>query len=87
MSGEELQHASKLRYTNQTKGLEECNFFIVTVPTPIDHYKQPDLKPLIKASETIAEVLKKGMSLYMNRQFILVRLKKFVCLYLKKCQV
>ncbi len=60
VSEEELQHASKLRYTNQTKGLEECNFFIVTVPTPIDHYKQPDLKPLIKASETIAEVLKKG---------------------------
>ncbi|HIF5528347.1 Vi polysaccharide biosynthesis UDP-N-acetylglucosamine C-6 dehydrogenase TviB [Pasteurella multocida] len=60
VSEEELQHASKLRYTNQTKGLEECNFFIVTVPTPIDHYKQPDLNPLIKASETIAEVLKKG---------------------------
>lgn len=60
VSEEELQQAMQLRYTGQTKGLEECNFFIVTVPTPIDHYKQPDLKPLIKASETIGEVLKKG---------------------------
>ncbi|MGC6406886.1 Vi polysaccharide biosynthesis UDP-N-acetylglucosamine C-6 dehydrogenase TviB [Bisgaard Taxon 45] len=60
VSEEELQQAVQLRYTGQTKGLEECNFFIVTVPTPIDHYKQPDLKPLIKASETIGEVLKKG---------------------------
>ncbi|MGC6378318.1 Vi polysaccharide biosynthesis UDP-N-acetylglucosamine C-6 dehydrogenase TviB, partial [Bisgaard Taxon 45] len=60
VSEEELQQAMQLRYSGQTKGLEECNFFIVTVPTPIDHYKQPDLKPLIKASETIGEVLKKG---------------------------
>ncbi|MGH8811372.1 MAG: Vi polysaccharide biosynthesis UDP-N-acetylglucosamine C-6 dehydrogenase TviB, partial [Advenella sp.] len=40
--------------------LAKCNVYVVTVPTPIDDYKQPDLTPLIKASETIGKVLKKG---------------------------
>ncbi|MBV6590296.1 Vi polysaccharide biosynthesis UDP-N-acetylglucosamine C-6 dehydrogenase TviB, partial [Acinetobacter baumannii] len=40
--------------------LKDCNFYIVTVPTPIDDFKQPDLTPLIKASTSIGQVLKKG---------------------------
>lgn len=60
VSPEELQKATFLTYTTQLDLLRECNFFIVTVPTPIDQYKQPDLTPLIKASESIGKVLKKG---------------------------
>ncbi len=56
----ELAAATKLRYTSQTKDLNECNCFIVTVPTPIDAYKRPDLTPLIKASETVGKALKAG---------------------------
>lgn len=59
-SKDELADAKHLRYTTQITDLTLCNFFIVTVPTPIDEYKQPDLTPLIKASESIATVLKKG---------------------------
>ena len=40
--------------------IKDCNYFIVTVPTPIDKYNQPDLTPLYKASETVGKVLKKG---------------------------
>jgi len=49
---------SSLKITSSLKDLEETTFFIVTVPTPIDTYKKPDLNPLIKASETIGKVLK-----------------------------
>ncbi|WP_343597253.1 Vi polysaccharide biosynthesis UDP-N-acetylglucosamine C-6 dehydrogenase TviB [Acinetobacter sp.] len=58
-SPEELKQAMHLSYTTQVDDLKDCNFFIVTVPTPIDEYKQPDLTPLVKASETIGKVLKK----------------------------
>lgn len=60
VSSEELKEASQLTYTSSLDGLSSCNFFIVTVPTPIDDYKQPDLTPLIKASTSIGQVLKKG---------------------------
>ncbi len=56
----ELAAATKLRYTSQAEDLAQCNCFIVTVPTPIDEYKRPDLTPLIKASETVGKVLKPG---------------------------
>ncbi|MGG4604874.1 Vi polysaccharide biosynthesis UDP-N-acetylglucosamine C-6 dehydrogenase TviB [Paenalcaligenes sp. Me131] len=57
---EELKQAAHLRFTHETAQLSEANVFIVTVPTPIDDYKQPDLTPLVRASETIGKVLKKG---------------------------
>lgn len=60
VSDEELIHAAGLCYTTQLNDLKGCNVFIVTVPTPINENKQPDLTPLIKASETIGKVLKKG---------------------------
>lgn len=59
VSNEELQQAVSLRYSASLADLKDCNFFIVTVPTPIDDFKQPDLSPLIKASTSIAQVLKK----------------------------
>jgi UDP-N-acetyl-D-galactosamine dehydrogenase len=56
----DLKAATKLSFTTSSKELERCDTFIVTVPTPIDKYKRPDLEPLIKASQTIGGVLKKG---------------------------
>ena len=56
----ELEATRKLRFSTHTKDLKSCNVFIVTVPTPIDRYKRPDLTPLLKASETVGRVLKKG---------------------------
>lgn len=56
----ELESAKLLQFSHQVADLQECQIFIVTVPTPIDQYRQPDLTPLIKASETIGKVLKKG---------------------------
>ena len=55
----ELADAEHLRYSSDAESLAEANVFIVTVPTPIDEYKQPDLTPLIRASETIGRVLKR----------------------------
>ena len=60
VSPEELKLASHLTYTSELSELEQCNFFIVTVPTPIDNVNHPDLSPLQKASQTIGGVLKKG---------------------------
>ncbi len=56
----ELKEASELSFTFNLQDLQKCNVFIVTVPTPIDEHKQPDLTPLVKASESIGKVLKKG---------------------------
>ncbi|CAK7004319.1 MAG: UDP-N-acetyl-D-glucosamine 6-dehydrogenase [Kerstersia gyiorum] len=60
VSNEELAEAHQLSYTADVNALREANVYIVTVPTPIDDYKRPDLTPLIKASETIGGVLKRG---------------------------
>lgn len=46
--------------TNQVSNIEQCNVFIITVPTPTDKHNHPDLTPLYKASETVGRVLKKG---------------------------
>ncbi|WDE04998.1 Vi polysaccharide biosynthesis UDP-N-acetylglucosamine C-6 dehydrogenase TviB [Thalassomonas viridans] len=57
---DELAQANQLSFSHDIESLSQCNFYIVTVPTPIDEYKQPDLTPLIKASETIAKVIRPG---------------------------
>ena len=57
---EELKEATQLSYTATPADLEAANVYIVTVPTPIDEHKRPDLTPLCKASETIGKTLKKG---------------------------
>ena len=56
----ELRQAVQLSFTTDAQSLKLCDIFIVTVPTPIDAHKRPDLTPLIKASETIGKALKKG---------------------------
>ncbi len=57
---DELDAAKHLTFTAKVEDLRSCNCYIVTVPTPIDEYKRPDLTPIIKASETIGKVLKNG---------------------------
>ena len=56
----ELRAAELLSYSTNLKDLRPCQVYIVTVPTPIDDYKRPDLRPIEGASELIGQVLKKG---------------------------
>jgi UDP-N-acetyl-D-galactosamine dehydrogenase len=60
VSKEELKEAGKLSFTSNLNDLQGVEIFIVTVPTPVDSFKRPDLTPLIKASESVGKVLKKG---------------------------
>lgn len=57
---EELKAAKNLRFTHELEEIKEAQIFIITVPTPIDSYRRPDLRPLLKASESVGKVLKKG---------------------------
>ena len=59
VSAEELRAARQLTFTTDLEGLRRCRVFIVTVPTPIDGYKRPDLSPLVRASESVGTVLSK----------------------------
>jgi UDP-N-acetyl-D-galactosamine dehydrogenase len=56
----ELASANQLTFSADPVSLSDCNVYIVTVPTPIDEHKRPDLTPLLKASETIGKTLKHG---------------------------
>ena len=60
VTSEELRRAVRLSYTADPLDLADCNVYIVTVPTPIDAYKRPDLTPLIKSSETVGKLLSEG---------------------------
>nr|MBV6629025.1 Vi polysaccharide biosynthesis UDP-N-acetylglucosamine C-6 dehydrogenase TviB [Oceanococcus sp. HetDA_MAG_MS8] len=60
LSSEELAEAKHLRFSSNVDELRGCNFYIVTVPTPIDVNKRPDLRPLISASRTVGQVLSAG---------------------------
>ncbi|MDX1538558.1 Vi polysaccharide biosynthesis UDP-N-acetylglucosamine C-6 dehydrogenase TviB [Arsukibacterium sp.] len=60
VSSEELASTDKLSFSSDIADLRRANVFIVTVPTPIDEHRQPDLTPLIKASETLGGVIKAG---------------------------
>ncbi len=59
-SRDELEAARHLRFTTDRADIADCNLYIVTVPTPIDAHRRPDLTPLIRASETVGRVLKRG---------------------------
>ncbi|EOG7735885.1 Vi polysaccharide biosynthesis UDP-N-acetylglucosamine C-6 dehydrogenase TviB [Vibrio cholerae] len=59
-SAEELSSAPLLNYTHRLEDIKDCNFYIVTVPTPITDEKTPDLNPLKKASEALAKVVSHG---------------------------
>lgn len=60
VSKDELAQAVNLTFSSSLEDLKTCNVFIVTVPTPIDAHKSPDLTPLIRASHTVGSVLKRG---------------------------
>ncbi|PST84049.1 Vi polysaccharide biosynthesis protein VipA/TviB [Pedobacter yulinensis] len=55
-----LQHSNNLLFTGNIGEISNCNVFLVTVPTPVDRYKKPDLGPLLAASKMLGSVLKKG---------------------------
>lgn len=60
VDAEELKSASKLSYTDQLDDIKYASIFIVTVPTPVDEFKKPDLRPLQSSSTSVGKVLKKG---------------------------
>ena len=60
VSSDELKLANRLTYTSELQDIKDCNFYIVTVPTPIDRAKRPDLSPLESASRALGKVLSKG---------------------------
>ena len=59
-TSQELKEATHLSYTTSLADIKDCTIFIVTVPTPIDKHKKPDLTPLEKSSEAVGTILKKG---------------------------
>ena len=71
---------SNLSFTSDILETNECNIYIVTVPTPIDNTNRPDLSPLVEASQSIAKVLKKMILSFMNLLFIQVLQETFVFL-------
>jgi UDP-N-acetyl-D-galactosamine dehydrogenase len=60
VGAEELAEAARLAYTDDMEMLRKADVFIVTVPTPVDDHKKPDLTPLQKASETVGKVIRPG---------------------------
>jgi UDP-N-acetyl-D-glucosamine/UDP-N-acetyl-D-galactosamine dehydrogenase len=60
VSREELAASKGLSFADSLDGIRDCQIYIVTVPTPIDEFKSPDLTPLVKASESVGSVLKRG---------------------------
>tara|TARA_B100000427_G_scaffold296105_1_gene275610 strand:+ start:195 stop:1493 length:1299 start_codon:yes stop_codon:yes gene_type:complete len=60
VEADDLKNSDKLVFSSDISDIADCNVYIVTVPTPIDEKKRPDLGPLLKASQTIGKVLKKG---------------------------
>ena len=59
VTAEDFQKSITLTFTNDVSDIANCNIYIITVPTPIDEYKQPNLMPLITASETVGKFLQK----------------------------
>ncbi len=60
VDADELADAKHLTFSSDMDELEKCNVYIIAVPTPIDNHRQPNLKPLIAASETVGKVIGKG---------------------------
>lgn len=59
-TNDEMKSSHNLVFSTDINSIKECNIYIVTVPTPIDKFKSPDLKPILNASEMIGTILKKG---------------------------
>jgi UDP-N-acetyl-D-galactosamine dehydrogenase len=70
LSADELNASHRINFTDASSTLGDCNFIIVTVTTPIDQAKRPDLSALIAASRTIGAALRAAVWWFMNRRFI-----------------
>jgi UDP-N-acetyl-D-galactosamine dehydrogenase len=57
---QDLHHLSNIYFTNDSNDISNCNIFIITVPTPIDKFKAPDLRPILQATKSIGAVIKKN---------------------------
>jgi UDP-N-acetyl-D-galactosamine dehydrogenase len=60
VSPDELAAVTNIRYSSDLNDLRDCNVYVVTVPTPIDEYKNPDLRPLIGASRAVGQLISRG---------------------------
>lgn len=60
MSKEQILAGVNMKFTSESQDISTANFYIITVPTPVDQHNRPDLTPLVRASETVGKVLKKG---------------------------
>ena len=60
VTSEDLKNAALLSFTCNEEDIKNSNIYIITVPTPIDDFKKPDLVPLISASRTVGKLLKNG---------------------------
>ena len=60
MSKEQILAGVNMKFTSESQDISNANFYIITVPTPVDQHNRPDLTPLVRASETVGKVLKKG---------------------------
>jgi UDP-N-acetyl-D-galactosamine dehydrogenase len=67
-----------LTFSNQPEDIMHFDYYIVTVPTPVDKNNYPDFTPLIKASETVGKLLRKALRLSMNLLYIQERQRKYV---------
>ena len=76
-----LESATHLSYTTDVDKLKTCNIYIVTVPTPIDINKRPDLSPLEKRVKPLEKCCRKTILLSMNQPFTRGRPKRSVCPY------
>ena len=77
---QELIDASYLDFTTRVDDIKDCGIYIITVPTPIDKYKKPNLFPLKKSSETVGKILKKGDVININISEIRYEKKNFSCI-------
>ena len=60
LSKEQILGGNHLKFTSESQDISTANFYIITVPTPVDQHNRPDLTLLIRASETVGKVLQKG---------------------------
>ena len=74
-----LKASVNLSFSSRIEDIKGCDFFIVTVPTPIDGYNRPDLTPLIKASETVGKALKRAPSWCTRARSIRAARRRIAC--------
>ena len=84
LSGQDLSDLKNFKITTNENAIANSNIYIVTVPTPVDKNNKPNLNPIISASEMIGRFLNKNDIVFMNLQFSLGVLSKYVCRFLKK---